>query len=155
LDEPPTSFEPAPRPTALKMLGRAVLQLRLYRGWKQSDLERRTGIDQTTISRLERGERRGLSIRRFARILDALLVEEVVFKPFDPQGPPTALELMLGGDRWARAGLAADRRLRRPGRSRSTISTRPTSETPESDAADHRNRRHGGAPSRPGARARR
>jgi transcriptional regulator with XRE-family HTH domain len=131
----PVWMEQTPRPKALTMLGRAVLQLRLYRGWKQVDVERRTSIDQTTISRLERGERRGLSIRRFAKILDALLVGDVTFEPFEPGGPPTALEVMLGGDRWERAGRAADRRLRRPGRSRTTISTRSLPETEVEDAA--------------------
>lgn len=159
--------DPPPRPKAIAQIGRAVLRLRLYRGWKQIDVERATGIDQTTISRLERGTQRGLSIRRLAAILDALLIDAIVFEPFNPEGPPTSLELMLSGDRWRRAELTAERRLRRPPRTRTTISTRPSSETVSqaatkphagelhSHAADHRNGRYGGAPERPGAGARR
>jgi transcriptional regulator with XRE-family HTH domain len=157
--------DPQPRPKAIAQIGRAVMRLRLYRGWKQIDVERATGIDQTTVSRLERGTQRGLSIRRLAAILDALLVDAIVFEPFNPEGPPTSLELMLSGDRWRRAELAVERRRRRPPRTRTTISTRPSSETASqagtvpqagelhSHAADHRNDRHGGAPERPGAGA--
>lgn len=74
------------------------------------DLERSSGVDQTTISRLERGVQRGLSIRRLAAILDALQVGEVIFdKP--PTVPQTDLEIMLYGDPWQRAIREADRRL--------------------------------------------
>jgi transcriptional regulator with XRE-family HTH domain len=101
------------KPKAIEKIGRAVLRLRLYRGWSQMDLERGSGVDQTTISRLERGVHRGLSIWRLAAILDALHVGEVVFdKP--PSMPQTALELMLYGDRWQRAIDVADRRLNWP-----------------------------------------
>jgi transcriptional regulator with XRE-family HTH domain len=73
-------------------------------------LEARSGVDQTTISRLERGTQRGLSIRRLAAILDALKVGDVVFdRP--PTVRQTDLEIMLYGDRWARAVAEADRRL--------------------------------------------
>ncbi|MGH7734199.1 MAG: helix-turn-helix domain-containing protein [Gemmatimonadales bacterium] len=105
-----TSPEPIKPQTAIAKLGRAVLRLRLYWHWSQKDLEIRSGVDQTTISRLERGTQRGLSIRRLARILDALRVGEVTFdKP--PTIPQTALEVMLYGDHWANAGAEADRRL--------------------------------------------
>src|SRR4051812_17294411 len=43
------------RLTPAELLGRAVLRVRLYWGWSQRDLESRSGVDQTTISRLERG----------------------------------------------------------------------------------------------------
>jgi transcriptional regulator with XRE-family HTH domain len=91
-------------------LGRAVLRLRLYTGWSQLDLERASGVDQSTISRLERGVQRGLSIRRLARILDALRVGEIVFDR-QPTLPQTDLEIMLFGDPWKRATREADRRL--------------------------------------------
>ena len=56
-------------------------------------------MDQTTISRLEHGRQRGLSIRRLAAILDALKVGDVVFER--PRTvPQTSLEIMLFGDRW-------------------------------------------------------
>ena len=68
-------------------------------------------VDQTTISRLERGVQRGLSIRRLAAILDALKVGDVIFdRP--PSVPQTELEIMPYGDHWLRAVAEADRRLR-------------------------------------------
>jgi Predicted transcriptional regulators len=101
---------PPDRRRSLAKIGRAVLRLRLYRGWSQQDLEARSGVDQTTISRLERGTQRGLSIRRLAAILDALHVGDVVFdRP--PTVRQTDLEIMLYGDRWAKAVAEADRRL--------------------------------------------
>jgi transcriptional regulator with XRE-family HTH domain len=83
---------------SLAKVGRAVLRLRLYWGWSQQTLEARSRVDQTTISRLERGTQRGLSIRRLAAILDALHVGEVVSDRL-PTVPQTDLEIMLYGDR--------------------------------------------------------
>jgi transcriptional regulator with XRE-family HTH domain len=103
-----TAEEPPRR--ALAKIGRGVLRLRLYWGWSQKELERRSGVDQTTISRLEHGIQRGLSIRKLGRILDALRVDEVTSgRP--PTVPQTDLEIMLYGDRWKRAVEEADRRL--------------------------------------------
>jgi transcriptional regulator with XRE-family HTH domain len=102
------------RRTALHKIGRAVLRLRLYYGWSQRDLEHRSKVDQTTISRLERGVLGGLSIRRLGAILDALHVGEIVFGEPDLIVAPTDLEIMLFGDRWALARQEADRRLRWP-----------------------------------------
>jgi transcriptional regulator with XRE-family HTH domain len=102
----------ARRQTMLDEIGRAVLQLRLLRRWTQRDVEMGSGVDQTTISRLERGRQRGLSILALAAILEALKVGRVQFLP--PRGPePTTFELMLDRDRWKRAGDAAERRLAR------------------------------------------
>ena len=109
---------PSAREGAMVMIGRAVLRLRLYRGWSQKDVERSSGVDQTTISRLERGTQRGLSIRRLGRILDALRVGDVAFTPPQPAIPPTPIELMLHGDSWRRAGDLAARRAARPPRAR-------------------------------------
>jgi transcriptional regulator with XRE-family HTH domain len=94
-------------------VGYAVLRLRLYWGWSQLTLESRSGVDQTTISRLERGRQRGLSIRRLFKILHALRVGEVVFLPRPPKVEPTSLELMLHGDPWQRATIEAGRRVNR------------------------------------------
>jgi transcriptional regulator with XRE-family HTH domain len=116
----------ARREEILKRVGRAVLQLRLYRGWSQRDLELATAIDQTTVSRLERGADPGLAIGRLAAILDVLIVSEIEFRAGGTE--PSSVERMLFGDRWRRAGEAADRRLRRPKRARTTISTRSSSE---------------------------
>ena len=92
-------------------IGRGILRLRLYHGWSQATLESKSGVDQTTISRLERGEQTGLSIRRLAAILDALHVGDVLFDEPKLTTPPTNLELMLYGDRWANATREADLRL--------------------------------------------
>ena len=101
------------KPGALAKIGRGVLRLRLFWGWSQAELERRSGVDQTTISRLERGVQRGLCIRKLGAILDALRVHEVLFeKP--PTIPQTDLEIVLYGDPWARAATEADRRLAWP-----------------------------------------
>src|SRR5437773_9236235 len=40
---------------AEEMLGRGLLRLRLHIGWSQRDLEGRSGVDQSTICRLETG----------------------------------------------------------------------------------------------------
>jgi transcriptional regulator with XRE-family HTH domain len=102
----------AGRQRVLEELGRAALRLRLFRGWTQRDLEWSSGVDQTTISRFEHGRQRGLSIRALAAMLEALKAGRVEFLP--PKGPePTPLELMLYGDRWERAGRAAEGRLAR------------------------------------------
>ena len=112
----------APQLSVEELLGRAVLRLRLYWGWSQKDLERMSGVDQTTISRFERGLQRGLSLPRIAAILDALRVGEVAFLPRRPIAPHTSLELALYGDPWERAKAAADERLERARRSDRVVS---------------------------------
>jgi len=107
----------ARRRAVLAELGRAHLRLRIFRGWSQVDVERRAGVDQTTISRFERGDEQGLSIHRLAAMLEAIGVGEIDFRP-PPGPPPTTLELMLYGNRWQQAGDAAARRLARPKRQR-------------------------------------
>jgi hypothetical protein len=58
-----------------------------------------------------------MSIMCLAAILEALKAGRIDVMP--PAGPPpTALELMLYGDRWRRAGEEADRRLARKVRER-------------------------------------
>src|ERR1041385_494974 len=98
------------RERGLRLIGRAVLGLRLYRGWSQHDLEVSSGVDQTTISRLERGRQRGFSVRSLAAIIGALTVDDVVFERA-PSERPTSVEIMLSGDRWAMASKKADRLL--------------------------------------------
>jgi transcriptional regulator with XRE-family HTH domain len=107
----------ARRQTVIVELGRAALHLRLFRGWTQRHLEAVSGVDQTSISRFERGSQQALSLKAVAAILEALKAGRVNFLP-PPGPPPTPLELMLHGDRWKRAGEAADRRLARPRRHR-------------------------------------
>ena len=43
-------------------LGSAVRLVRIRRGWRQIDLARRTGVGQSTISRIERGHFESLSV---------------------------------------------------------------------------------------------
>jgi hypothetical protein len=62
-------------------LGRAMLQLRLFRGWTQREVELGSGVDQTTICRIERGRQGGLSIQALAAILEALKVGRIQVLP--------------------------------------------------------------------------
>ncbi|MGH7735287.1 MAG: helix-turn-helix domain-containing protein, partial [Gemmatimonadales bacterium] len=71
--------------TVEERLGQAVLRLRLYRGWSQKDLERASGVDQTTISRFELGRQRGLSSRRLFAMLRALHVGDITVEPPTPR----------------------------------------------------------------------
>ncbi len=57
---------------ALRYAGDRVRSDRVGRAWSQRELERRSGVDQTTISRLERGLAPGLRLEAFASILLAL-----------------------------------------------------------------------------------
>ena len=53
-------------------LGRAVRNARQRAGWSQRTLGRRSGVDQPSISRLERGMLPGFGFRRLAAIVAAL-----------------------------------------------------------------------------------
>jgi transcriptional regulator with XRE-family HTH domain len=53
-------------------IGRALRDARLRERVSQRRLEEATGVDQTTISRLERGMAPGLRLERLGRIVDAL-----------------------------------------------------------------------------------
>ena len=53
-------------------LGRQVRGARRQAGLSQRAVETMTGIDQTTIVRIEQGRATGLPLRRFALLLDAL-----------------------------------------------------------------------------------
>jgi transcriptional regulator with XRE-family HTH domain len=103
----------ARRLPAEQLLGRGLLQLRLFIGWSQMDVERKSGVDQSTISRLETGTAANVGSARICRILRALQVGDVVFLPRISPVEPTALELMLRGDPWKRALAEADRRVNR------------------------------------------
>jgi transcriptional regulator with XRE-family HTH domain len=103
----------ATRLTAEEMLGRGLLRLRLYNGWSQRHLERVSGVDQSTICRLETGNAANVGSARICSILRALRVGDVVFLPRVPSVEPTALELMLRGDPWQRALAEAESRVNR------------------------------------------
>ena len=103
----------AARLTPEEMLGRGLLRLRLYIGWSQRDPERRSGVDQTTICRIETGHAANVGSARLCAILRALRVGDVIFLPRFPTVEPTALELMLRGDPWKRAVAEAELRVNR------------------------------------------
>lgn len=54
------------------VVGRMVLDARRRANLTQGQLERMSGVDQTTISRLERGRLPGITLGRLAAILGAL-----------------------------------------------------------------------------------
>ncbi len=56
----------------LQMIGAAVRRQRMRAGLTQRDLGQMTGIDQSTISRLETGQRCGLKWSRFAVLVATL-----------------------------------------------------------------------------------
>jgi transcriptional regulator with XRE-family HTH domain len=103
----------AARLPAEQLLGRGLLRLRLFIGWSQKQVERRSGVDQSTISRLETGNAANVGSARICRMLRALNVGDVVFLPRFSTVEPTALELMLRGDPWKRAVAEAERRVNR------------------------------------------
>lgn len=58
--------------TGLRDLGTVLRRTRLGLGWSQRGLERRSGVDQTTISRLENGRLVNFSLQRLASLIQAL-----------------------------------------------------------------------------------
>ena len=56
----------------LRLLGVQLRRARLGIGWSQRRLERASGIDQTTISRLENGRLASLRLTKVARLMQAL-----------------------------------------------------------------------------------
>jgi transcriptional regulator with XRE-family HTH domain len=53
-------------------LGRVVRALRRRRGWRQSDVAARAGVDRSTISLIERGQVRGLTVETLRRCIAPL-----------------------------------------------------------------------------------
>jgi transcriptional regulator with XRE-family HTH domain len=49
-----------------------VQELREVRTWSQAELARQSGVDQSVISRLERGETKAISFKNLERLADAL-----------------------------------------------------------------------------------
>ena len=56
----------------LRDLGIVLKRARLGLGWSQRGLERRSGVEQTTISRLENGRLVNFSLQRLASLIQAL-----------------------------------------------------------------------------------
>jgi len=106
-------FEPKPNAVPIEeRLGLALLRLRMYRGWSQAMLERVSGVDQTLISRFERGKVPGLAMRRLYAMLKALGADEITFGP-GSRPPQSSWEDVLYGDLWERAGRLAAQRVNR------------------------------------------
>jgi transcriptional regulator with XRE-family HTH domain len=59
----------------LLRIGRGLRERRIALGWSQRSLARATGINQSTISRAERGLIRGLRLRYLATLWQALGIE--------------------------------------------------------------------------------
>ena len=57
--------------------GKALIVLRIARGWTQRQLADALGVSEAQVSRDERNDYHGITQERFARILQALDVEEV------------------------------------------------------------------------------
>ena len=71
----------------LQLLGAQLRRARLGNGWSQRRLERASGIDQTTISRLENGRLASLRLVRIAALMQALSGTWQVFPDEPPSRP--------------------------------------------------------------------
>lgn len=87
----------------IELIGAAMRRRRERRGLSQRDLERHTDVDQSTISRFERGERCGLRFARFARIVAVLGGLD-----FEPSPPGTVPSPRPPSERAIRARIRAE-----------------------------------------------
>jgi transcriptional regulator with XRE-family HTH domain len=69
------------------LLGAAVKRRRVAIGWSQRDLQRASGLNQSAISRLERGILSGIRFSTFARVVAAMNGLELD-RPRPPRRPP-------------------------------------------------------------------
>jgi transcriptional regulator with XRE-family HTH domain len=76
--------DPAPD-AALVAFGLMLSRARIGAGLSQRELERRTGIGQTRISRLERGQVPAMRAERIARIVVALGLHDRPRRPTRPR----------------------------------------------------------------------
>jgi transcriptional regulator with XRE-family HTH domain len=84
---PWSRIPPADDPTRVRQaLGHGIRSIRLYRGWSQQQLENRSGLDQTIISRLETGRLVTVRLARVLLLIDAMGVDRIVLKSRD-EGP--------------------------------------------------------------------
>jgi len=99
---------------ALEELGSQVVRARRQHGSSQRGLERATGIDQSTISRIEHGQASGLPLWRFALLVSALGAGVATRRPALADGLEAA-----GSNEWIDAGparnLAVDEAAELPG----------------------------------------
>src|SRR3954454_2014178 len=68
---------------AMQEFGDAIRQLRRHYGWMQRALARRSGISQSTISRLEAGLAPGMCVVWVSRLLAAMPLALVPDNPVD------------------------------------------------------------------------
>jgi transcriptional regulator with XRE-family HTH domain len=71
-DKDQTAYRTPEEQHGFELLGAAVRRRRRFLRLTQSELARRARIDQSVLSRIERGGRWGIGWRRFARLVDAL-----------------------------------------------------------------------------------
>jgi transcriptional regulator with XRE-family HTH domain len=64
----------------LRKIGSQLRRARLGNGWSQHRLERLSGVDQTTISRLENGQLLSLRLARIADLMQALSGKWSIFE---------------------------------------------------------------------------
>ena len=88
---------------ALERLGRHVRAARRQAALSQRQVEAMTGIDQTTIVRIERGKATGLPLRRFAVLMVALDAGVATRRPALAFGLPAP-----GSHEWINDGPAWD-----------------------------------------------
>ena len=72
----------------LEQLGAVIRRARIIRGLSQRALESHSGVDQTMISRVERGQAPGIRLERIAAILVALHADIALVQPRRP--PPAS-----------------------------------------------------------------
>ncbi len=58
----------------LNDMGKLLIALRIFKGFKQSDLAKCLGVDPSQVSRDERNEYSGITLQRVSKIIEALKV---------------------------------------------------------------------------------
>jgi transcriptional regulator with XRE-family HTH domain len=76
----------------LQLIGLQLKRARLRIGWTQLRLEHASGIDQSTISRLENGRLASLRLVRVAALMQALKGTWQIFEVAPPLSPPDVCE---------------------------------------------------------------
>ena len=71
----------------LRLLGAQLRRARHGRGWTQRRLERVSGVDQSTISRLENGRMASLRLVRIVALMEALAGGWEIFEGADRRRP--------------------------------------------------------------------
>jgi len=82
--------EPAER-RGLEIIGQVVLRARLGARLTQRQLGYRVGLNQSTLSRLERGRLRAMRMVTLARIFGTLNLSPAAVLPGEPPGPTRRL----------------------------------------------------------------